>query len=178
MAHPLSFEARMRIVPVLVALLLALPAAPAAAQGGDPRPFARWEAPSLKLNETAVVAATSGPGNGLVLGLGGVAGGVAGFFIGGYTGVKIAEADDDCYDWCGIGAAFTGAAIGSAAAIPLGVHLANRSRGNYGRSVAVSAGIGAVGILAAIAAESGEVLVAIPVAQIVSSVLIERATSR
>jgi hypothetical protein len=35
-----------------------------------------------------------------------------------------------------------------------------------------------VGIVAATAAESGEVVVAIPVAQIVSSVLIERATSR
>jgi hypothetical protein len=170
----------MRIVPLLPALLLGLLAAPAAAQGDASRPFARWAAPSLAVNETAVVAASPAPRDGLTLALGGVAGGVAGFFAGGYAGVAIAEATDDCYsdDWCGIGAAFTGAAIGSAAAIPLGVHLANRSRGNYGRSVAVSAGIGAVGILAAIAAESGEVLVAIPVAQIVSSVLIERATSR
>jgi hypothetical protein len=173
----------MRIVPALVALLLGLPAAPAAAQGGAASgPFSRWQAaPILRLNETAgVAAAAPAPRDGLTLALGGVAGGVAGFFAGGYGGVAIAEATDDCYtdDWCGIGAAFTGAAIGSAAAIPLGVHLANRSRGNYGRSVAVSAGIGALGILAAIAAESGEVLVAIPVAQIVSSVLIERATSR
>jgi hypothetical protein len=174
----------MRIVPALVALLLGLPAAPAAAQGGAASgPFSRWQAaPILRLNETAgVAAAAPAPRDGLTLALGGVAGGVAGFFAGGYGGVAIAEATDDCPSddyWCGIGAAFTGAAIGSAAAIPLGVHLANRSRGNYGRSVAVSAGIGALGILAAIAAESGEVLVAIPVAQIVSSVLIERATSR
>jgi hypothetical protein len=172
----------MRIVPLLPALLLGLLAAPAAAQGDASRPFVRWKAPSLAVNETAVVAAPPGTGlrDGLVLGFGGVAGGIAGFFIGGYAGVKIAEADGNCDsdDWCGIGAAFTGAAIGSAAAIPLGVHLANGSRGNYGRSAAASAGIGVLGILAALAAESGEVLVAIPVAQIVSSVLIERVTSR
>lgn len=59
-----------------------------------------------------------------------------------------------------------------------GVHLANRRRGNYALSLLASAAIGAAGVLAVDAANDGWPLISVPIAQLISSILIERATAR
>ena len=71
-----------------------------------------------------------------------------------------------------------GAVIGEATLLPLGVHLANHRRGNYGLSLLASAALGAAGVLAVEVANDGWPLIPIPIAQLISSILIERATSR
>jgi hypothetical protein len=76
---------------------------------------------------------------------------------------------------------------GQAAAIPLVVHLANYRRGSFTTSLYVSLGLGAIrtallwtGDFHAIFENRARqtVLIVMPVAQLVSSVLIERMTSR
>ena len=68
--------------------------------------------------------------------------------------------------------------MGTSLAIPTAVHLANGRRGNLGRSILVSALVGGALLGAGLAAESGELVLAAPFAQLVTSILIERNTSR
>jgi hypothetical protein len=56
--------------------------------------------------------------------------------------------------------------------------MANGRRDSYGRSLLASLGIGTVGLAAAFATNSGAVLLTVPVAQIVTSALIERKTEK
>ena len=63
-------------------------------------------------------------------------------------------------------------------ALPLGVHLAKHRRGNYGLSLLASLAIGAVGLGATVASGDGRIMIAVPVAQLASSIAIERATAQ
>jgi hypothetical protein len=93
----------------------------------------------------------------------------------------------DCrHDMCGLGAALmflTVAGAGTSTLAPLGVHMANGRKGNYGWSLAASTAIMASGLVltAALFEQSPTLaqatLVSIPVLQVVSSILIERKTA-
>jgi hypothetical protein len=115
---------------------------------------------------------------------GGLVGGAVGLVVFGYMGALIADNQaDDGEDLAALGGFVVGATIGEALMVPLGVHLVNHRRGNYGRAALVSAAIAAGGLALAFATEDqaplpGIILVAIPIAQIATSVAIERSSSR
>jgi hypothetical protein len=111
----------------------------------------------------------------VVLALGGVLAGTAGTFGGAWIGSRFRQ--DACED-CGLQGLVYGGMAGGSALLPLGVHLANGGRGNYGASLAASLGIGAAGLAVAMATNEGAVLLPVPVLQLVSSILIERNTAR
>jgi hypothetical protein len=122
--------------------------------------------------------ALAGPRDGAMV-LGGLAGGVVGFFAGGYAGAMAGGGDRVCGDdACGLEEAVWGATAGVSTLIPLGVHLANGRRGNYGAELAASLLVGAAGLGLAYNSNNGVPLLLVPVGQIVTSMLIERATAR
>jgi hypothetical protein len=114
------------------------------------------------------------------LALGGLLGGAVGIVGGFYLGAALADGEDtNDLDFLSGGVA--GAAIGEGLLLPAGVHVANDSRGSYTLSAAASLGIAAAGLLALEALHYDApgapiVLVAVPIAQLVTSVAIERAT--
>ena len=107
----------------------------------------------------------------LLAGLGGMAVGALG---GGLVGVGIDE--DSGLD--AAEGAIIGGLMGTSLAIPTAVHLANGRRGWLGRSMLVSTLVGGAFLGAGLAAESGELVLAAPFAQLATSILIERNTSR
>lgn len=110
-----------------------------------------------------------------LLAAGGVLGGAVGVFGGALAGAYLTG--NSCEDCALLGAAY-GAVAGGSALLPLGVHLANGRRGNFGATLLASLATGVVGLGVSQAANSAEVMLAVPVLQIVSSVLIERATEK
>jgi hypothetical protein len=104
------------------------------------------------------------------LALGGVIGGTAGMFAGAIVGHRFESSPcEDCF-WAALYGALVGESIGSA----LGVHLANDRRGPALAEMALSLGIGTVGLAAAARGNSGAILLAIPVTQIASAIALER----
>lgn len=117
----------------------------------------------------------SGPLAPLVIG--GVLGGAAGFAGGALLGYMLAPEPQSDYDFGPIATVGLAGIAGEAALLPLGVHLENGGRGSYGYALAASTGIAALGLaLAFNTADSyrSAVLVSIPVAQLASSIAIER----
>ena len=117
--------------------------------------------------------------------LGGVLGGGIGLVGGAFAGAGLEIAAGCDHDYCGIAGGLLGAMAGEIILLPLGVHLANGRQGNYGYALLASAGSAAGGLLLSLAAGAltGEegidvVLWAIPVAQLASSIVVERRTSR
>ncbi len=110
-----------------------------------------------------------------LLAAGGVVGGLAGAFAGAVVGAKLTE--NDCED-CGLAGVVYGGIAGGSAILPLGVHLTNHRRGNFGLSLLSSLAIGAAGLAIAEQTNSAEIMLAVPVVQIVSSIMIERRTER
>jgi hypothetical protein len=109
--------------------------------------------------------------------LAGVATGAVAMVAGGHIGYALGGGSRVCGDDpCGFEEAIYGAAVGISLGIPLGVHLANRSRGSFGTEVATSLAIGALGMTLALGANNGVVLLAVPVAQLAASIAIERHT--
>lgn len=109
--------------------------------------------------------------------LGGLALGAAGFFGGGYLGAIIADRSSDL-EFAALTGFVVGAVIGETIGLPLGVHLANKGRGEYAPALLVSAGIAAVGLaLAASGDDHLEFLVPVPIAQLIGSIAIERRTA-
>ncbi len=109
-----------------------------------------------------------------LLAAGGLLGGGLGLLGGAYVGAKITE--HDCED-CFIVGLFYGGVAGGSALLPLGVHLANGRRGDYGKSLLASLAIGAAGFGISYATDEWGLMFAVPVAQIISSIVIERGTS-
>lgn len=111
--------------------------------------------------------------------LGGLVGGALGFFVGGFAGALI-NSDDSGDDLAGALQGFAlGATIGETITLPLGVHLANHRQGNYGLSLLAAAAITGVGIAIATSGEDQlEYLIPVPALQLVSSILIEKRTTR
>jgi len=165
--------------PITLLLMLSLTALPLAAQARTPE-WRSWHAPSPAAATGLRTSTRSAPSTGTApLILAGLGGGTVGLFAGGLAGWQLAGGNSICGDdACGLEGGAYGAIIGESALLPLGVHLANHNRGNYWLSLLASAGIGAAGILAVDAANDGWPLIGVPVAQVISSILIERATAR
>ncbi|MBV9774726.1 MAG: hypothetical protein JO040_12290 [Gemmatimonadetes bacterium] len=165
------------------ALVLAALAAPAGAQRRAPSLSSLRTAPGVTspLPSAPRVQAEREPGVPLLVG-GGIGGGLAGLVAGAYLGYGVELGQSGCHDeeLCGLGGALLGAALGEALLLPYGVHLADRSRGSYGRTFLASFGTGAAGLLllGATGEAAGELWWAVPVAQIAAAVAVERRTAR
>lgn len=108
--------------------------------------------------------------------------GLAGFLVGGLTGVAITH---NCTgdEYCGLEGAFLGAAAGGTFGMALGVHLGNKRRGSFVLDFFTGAAVWGAGIAIASGSEwdnttTTAAFVAIPIAQLVTTVLVERAVSR
>ena len=114
-------------------------------------------------------------GAGLGLGLGGWA-------VGGFSAAYLArDCSDHEDDYCEITAFLIGAAIGGTFGMALGVHAGNGWRGNLALDFLTGALVWGAGIGLAAASGWAEpltqvVLVTVPVAQLVTTILVERAT--
>jgi len=163
----------------LLLVLLAIPGAPASAQRISPTPFARDGLVRSGLSGylgTPPAAGARVPAEALDAGkmmLGGILLGAGGLIGGALIGQHLEGAP--CED-CILGP-FFGALAGESLAIPLGVHLGNRGRGDVGPALAASLGIAAAGLGAAVLSREGGVLLAIPVLQIAASIAIEHHTA-
>ena len=166
----------------LVAVLLVLGSAHAVVAQGRPAGSPRWQAPALAPGYgfgTTDSLGRSYPVDTPLLVLGGLVGGAAGLLGGGAVGYAFGGGGRLCGDDpCGLEGGLLGAVGGEMLFLPLGVHLANHSRGNYGYSLLASVGLGLLGTGLASTANSGALLLAVPIAQLASSIIIERATSR
>lgn len=112
-----------------------------------------------------------------VLAFGGVLGGGLGMFAGMLGGALLdGDPDPDCIDFCfGPGLVY-GFLLGEAVGIATGVHLANGRRGSLPLSALTSAGVLAVGLVAA--SEQPELALVVPIGQIIGAVNVERRTAR
>jgi len=178
--------------PVLAAALLALAAvAPAGAQRAEPPLSAlRVDAPGPAPIPYLPARAPYDPAlqesvrhvSNATLSVGGIAGGALGFFGGGLLGywVETGLAGCEGEEWCGFAGVLFGSVIGEMVALPLGVHLANRSRGSYapGLATSLAVGLGGIALAAATGGIAGPLVVpAIPVAQILAAISVERRTA-
>ncbi|HEY0674325.1 MAG TPA: hypothetical protein VGD27_18770 [Longimicrobiales bacterium] len=107
--------------------------------------------------------------------------GAAGFFAGGLVGAVLGNDPDDEDSWVEtLEGAVVGGTVGESLMLPVGVHLANDRRGDLSWSMPASLVLGVAG--AAVARNldrSGRawpVLILTPIAQIVTSIAIERNT--
>jgi hypothetical protein len=108
----------------------------------------------------------------------GLLAGTIGLFGGGILGAEIDKASSDGYEeFDGLMGFVIGAPIGESLLMPVGVHLANGRRGNLPGAMLASMAIAGTGIAIAAATQDGKVLVAIPVAQLLACIAIERGSS-
>ncbi len=166
----------MRIGMMILALALAAPAMGAAQQRAPG--FTAWQATVPGPVRPAPGVEPAGGGRSTPrLVVGGLLGGGVGLGLGALVGGALGGGDTLCGDDpCGLAEAIFGAIGGEVALLPLGVHLANGRRGNYLLSLLASAGVAAGGLALSGGGDHGEVLAAVPVLQIVTSILIERGT--
>lgn len=119
-----------------------------------------------------------------VMVLGGIGGGAIGLLAGGYLGAALETARCGGEPFCGLAGTIFGGIAGEVLMLPLGVHLANGSRGRYLPAALASAAVGVAGLLVVAAAENASdragmaVAIAVPVAQIATAISIERSTHR
>ena len=165
----------MRSISSIAALvLLACASSSAVAQGPlrdyrfDPLPLA---AATIQTREVPTINLVAG----------GLTAGVVGFFGFGIAGALIASgmSDNQGDGYEALGGFAIGALVGESVFLPLGVHLVNRRQGDYGVSLLASAGIAALGLgLTGALQDMGIVfLPAIPLAQLVASISLERKTA-
>lgn len=175
-------------LPLIGLLLLAL-AAPRAAHGQfRDQLFTVVRADSLAASSPTVPAlpprlhgwTEAGAGGGrhsVWLVLGGTAGGGLGMMAGMLAGAVIdGPADEDCIDFCFGPGLLGGALVGEAVGMALGVHLANRRLGSFTTGTLASAGILAVGLF--VFQDSPEVMLLVPVGQLVGTIYAERSAAR
>ena len=111
---------------------------------------------------------------------GGVVGAGAGLFTGMLAGALLdGRPDPGCRDFCfGPGLVY-GALLGEAAGLALGVHVVNGGKGSYALDALASVGILAATLYLAQDAFGGPaILIVIPAAQLVGTIMTERRTSR
>ena len=155
----------MRAVVVVGSLLLAGPMNLSAQREAEPAVPGRED--SLAVGPDHSRSADAG-----TLALAGTAGMLTGAFGGGLIGSLI-DPDGGLDDAEG---AVIGGLVGTTLLIPTAVHLANRSQGNLGRSILISTLVGGALLGVGLAAESGEIILAIPFVQLLTSALIEQKT--
>ncbi len=169
-------------MPRPIALLLLLSVTVAAPLTAQVRALGwrSWRAPSLaNAAEPQGSARQAHSASTPTLILAGLGGGTVGLFAGGLGGWQIGGGNSICGDdACGLEGGAYGAIIGESALLPLAVHLANHHRGSYWLSLLASAGIGAAGVVAVDATNDGWPLIGVPIGQMITSILIERATAK
>jgi hypothetical protein len=104
--------------------------------------------------------------------------GIAGLGTGAFGGGLIGTMIDNDSGLDNADGAVIGGLVGTTLLIPTAVHLANHSRGKLGRSMLVSSLIGGAMLALGVAAESGEIVLAIPFVQVFTSMAVERDTSK
>jgi hypothetical protein len=166
-------------LPVVIALLFAPPAhaqlADAAAAVG-PRAWAPMLAPPVATPSVRAVQPERGRPPEL-LALGGVLGGGAGLVAGVLAGAALdGPAPDDCIDFCFGWGTVIGGLAGEALGLALGVHLTNGGRGSLPLGMLTSAGILTAGVIGG--NDIPEMLVIVPVSQVIATVTVERRTGR
>ena len=163
----------MRRAVLLLFALAGLSAGTLQAQRLTPSPFPTvTDAPAAPgLNPSAVVVRRQT--HPALLAVGGVLGGAAGLVGGAYVGARATE--DQCEDCFLLGGIY-GAVAGGSAGLPLGVHVANGSRGRLLPSLVASLAIGGAGLGAAALTNTYEIMIPVPALQLLSSILIERST--
>jgi hypothetical protein len=114
------------------------------------------------------------------LATGGVVGGGLGLFTGMLAGALIDQgADTDCREICFGPGLIIGGLLGEAAGLALGVHVVNGGRGSLALDILTSTAILGAGLfLGQDSFGGGAILIAIPVAQIVGTITMERRTQR
>jgi hypothetical protein len=168
------------------ALMAMALAAPAVAQVSGRASFDRWTAGGADPRAGGVggditaspdARAPQARGVGTV-GLGGLAGAAIGVLVLGTAGYYIDRATECNDDFCGLDGILIGGSIGSTTLTPLGAHLANERQGRLVPSLLASAaGTGALWLLAEATGDE-EIVLAVPLVNLITSVLIERATTR
>ena len=161
---------------VMLISLLVMPAT-LAAQGAPHATFQLRSSTPPRVSNVGSSDATAR--NPALLVLGGVLGGVAGGLAGGFGGAAI-EQWGGCRgsEQCGPHGGILGGVAGIAVSAPLGVHIANGSRGSFGQSLLLSTLVStAIGGLAW-AVRSEEIAYLMPVAHIATAVVVESRTSR
>jgi len=150
--------------------MLALAPMVAHAQGSAPTELRlEWSSPEFAQSRSTPALAAGGL-------IGGAVGVVGGFYAG-----AVLASDDDADDLDFLSGGVAGATIAEGLLLPLGVHVANGSRGSYMSSALASLGLAAAGLLALEAAHYDPpaapiILIAVPIAQLAASIAIERAT--
>lgn len=159
-----------RRAPLAILLILF---ANAAGYAQGPRRDLRFELPASSL--PSVQQQTAPVGNMI---FGGLAGGALGFFAFGFAGALIADsqAPDGSDGFEALGGFVIGAIVGESVMLPLGVHVANKRRGDYGIELLASVGIAAIGVGLTGAIEDLAIvfLPGIPIAQLATAIAIER----
>ncbi len=119
--------------------------------------------------------AENDPGVGIGSIAGGLVGGAIGLGVGAGMGASMTRNGNEPFSGLG-GAILVGSALG-AVGLGMGVHLGNGEQGDAGAVVMTSVGIGAAGLLAAGATNSGEVLLLTVGAQLVGASMVEGSTA-
>jgi hypothetical protein len=167
-------HAQLRDSSVLV--LRVRPLEASAAAGSRRAPDAGW----ARVDLPAAAGQPEGRTGNLWLATGGVVGGGVGFFTGMLAGALVdGGGDSGCRDMCfGPGLVF-GALLGEAAGLALGVHVVNGGKGSLALDIAASTAILATSLYVGQDAFGGpEILIVIPLAQIIGTITVERRTSR
>jgi hypothetical protein len=164
----------MRILAALLLVPVLMPP-PAAAQRLVPPAFPSLEAAAFSSSPAthrwAVPSDDEEPASDGELIVGSLLGGLGTFWLGAYLGSRFHGTP--CED-CGLEEGLYGAALGFGLGAATGAHFANDREGRFGPSALAGMAIGAAGVLAAIETDTWEILLAIPIAQIASAVMIER----
>ena len=178
-----------RVLLLLVCLFVIVPPALTAQEAErltalghlDPAPPAA--PPSPRRSATALSARSDlDAGTAAKLAGAGILGGAVGFFGGAYLGAWMSGSGNRSVDDLEfLRGMLVGATIGEGLLLPAGVHIANGSRGRYWTSALVSVGIAAAGVGLREAAHGDPpaapaIAVAVPLAQLATSIAIERAT--
>jgi hypothetical protein len=115
---------------------------------------------------------------------GGIMGASLGLLIGGAAGAGLETTlTNDCFDYCGLGGALLGAAVGESLGMAFGVHTANEQRGSYAGAVVgpLAVGLGTLAlaiVLDDVSVPAYIVLVGVPVGQLYTSIRGERTAAR
>lgn len=176
----------------LACLLLLALAAPRAAHAQTPAPLFAITPVDARLTPSSAapvlsprlagvsdprVGAQDGGRHSVWLVLGGTAGGGLGMVAGMVAGAVLdGPADEDCIDFCFGPGLLGGALVGEAVGMALGVHLANGRRGSFTTGALTSAGILAAGLF--IFQDSPEVMLMVPIGQLIGTIYSERSTAR
>ena len=145
-----------------LAILLSLLAAPALVRGQTPDTV-----PAVRADPTPRMFA------------GGLIGAMVGGLAGAVVGVSLEAASaPECGDWCGVSGAVFGFLAGETLGLSAGVHLGNDRQGSFALTALAAGTVFAGGLLLAESLPGGVLMIAIPVAQLITATEVQRRTAR